>query len=269
MRPTLENSIAARLRRRPLLAPVVVAVAIIPVGVAAAGLDLLPGTGRPAPEPPAAAPEVRLDELTPAQGPRREGRPDTKRRATVVQLVSPGGRVERASDDEEPPRHILEENARLRRELKHLEALEAARRRVSRALAAAGAIYDGPLRLGAGGLAWPVPGAVVSPFGQRWGRLHAGVDIAAPAGTVIRAAAAGGVVIRGQVGGYGNYVCVQHSARLTSCYAHLSRFLTEKGATVRQGEPIGLVGCTGHCFGDHLHFETWVAGRPVDPMRYL
>jgi murein DD-endopeptidase MepM/ murein hydrolase activator NlpD len=95
------------------------------------------------------------------------------------------------------------------------------------------------------------------------------VDIAAPAGAVIRAAAAGAVVIRRPVGGYGNYVCVQHTTRLTSCYAHLSRFLTENGAVVRQGEPIGLVGCTGHCFGDHVHFETWVAGRPVDPMRYL
>jgi murein DD-endopeptidase MepM/ murein hydrolase activator NlpD len=265
----LDNCIAARVRRRPLLAPVVVAVAIIPAGLAAGGLDLLRGAESPAPKSPAPASEVRLDELTPAQGRRQERRSEAKRRATVVQLVSPGGRVERASDDEEPPRHILEENAMLRRELKHLKALEAARRRVSRALAAAGAIYDGPLRLGAGGLAWPVAGPIVSPFGQRWGRLHAGVDIAAPAGTVIRAAAAGSVVIRGPVGGYGNYVCVQHTARLTSCYAHLSRFLTEKGAVVRQGDPIGLVGCTGHCFGDHLHFETWVGGRPVDPMRYL
>jgi murein DD-endopeptidase MepM/ murein hydrolase activator NlpD len=269
MRPPLENRIAARLRRRQLLVPVVLAVAIIPGTVAADGLDLLPGAGKRAAAPTAPPPEVRLDDLAPAEVRRDKARSRVKRRATVVQLVSPGGRVEESAGREGPPRHILEENARLRRELDHLEALEAARRRVSRALAGAGAIYDGPLRLGAGGLAWPVAGPVVSPFGQRWGRLHAGVDIAAPAGTVIRAAEAGGVVIRGPVGGYGNYVCIQHSARLTSCYAHLSSFLTEKGAVVRQGEPIGLVGCTGHCFGDHVHFETWIAGRPVDPMRYL
>jgi murein DD-endopeptidase MepM/ murein hydrolase activator NlpD len=269
MRPPLENRIAARLRRRPLLAPVALAMAIIPVAVAADGLGLLRGAEKRAPAPADPASEVRLDELAPAEARRRGGRSRVKRRATVVQLVSPGGRVEERARQEGPPRHILEENARLRRELKHLEALEAARRRVSRALAGTGAIYDGPLRLGAGGLAWPVAGPIVSPFGQRWGRLHAGVDIAAPAGTVIRAAAAGGVVIRGPVGGYGNYVCVQHSTRLTSCYAHLSRFLTYKGAAVRQGEAIGLVGCTGHCFGDHVHFETWVEGRPVDPMRYL
>jgi peptidoglycan DL-endopeptidase CwlO len=123
--------------------------------------------------------------------------------------------------------------------------------------------------LGAGGLAWPLNGPVISPFGQRWGRLHAGIDIVARTGTVVHAAADGAVVIRGPEGGYGNYVCVQHTRRLTTCYAHLSRFLTKRGKVVRQGEPIGLVGCTGHCFGEHLHFETWVGGRPVDPMPFL
>jgi murein DD-endopeptidase MepM/ murein hydrolase activator NlpD len=188
-----------------------------------------------------------------------------------VEVVPPGGGVEEEDPAaaEDPPRRLLEENAKLRRELDHLKALEAARRRVSRILAEATAVYDGPLRLGPGGLAWPVNGPVVSPFGQRWGRLHAGVDIAAPAGTVVHAAARGRVVIAGPVGGYGNYVCVQHTARLITCYAHLSRFLTRHGAVVRQGQPVGLVGCTGHCFGDHLHFETWIGGRPVDPMNYF
>ena len=77
------------------------------------------------------------------------------------------------------------------------------------------------------------------------------------------------MVIRGPVGGYGNYVCMQHTRELSTCYAHMSRFMTEKGAVVRQGQVIGLVGCTGHCFGDHLHFETRVGGRPVDPQGYL
>ena len=172
-------------------------------------------------------------------------------------------------DAEKPPRRILEENKRLRRELDHLKTLEAERRRVSRTLAQAAAIYDGPLQMGRGGLAWPVNGPVVSPFGQRWGRLHAGIDIASPAGTVIRAAQSGRVVISAPTGGYGNYVCVQHTAQLNSCYAHLSRFLVGRGAAVRQGSPIGLVGCTGHCFGDHLHFETWLNQQPVDPMSYL
>ena len=174
-----------------------------------------------------------------------------------------------SDEDDKPPQRILDENRRLRRELDHLKTLEAERRRVSGTLALAAADFDGPLRLGRGGLAWPVNGPVVSPFGQRWGRLHAGIDIASPAGTVIRAAQSGRVVISAPTGGYGNYVCVQHTAQLNSCYAHLSRFLVGRGAAVRQGSPIGLVGCTGHCFGDHLHFETWFDQQPVDPMGYL
>jgi murein DD-endopeptidase MepM/ murein hydrolase activator NlpD len=219
--------------------------------------------------------EVRLDGSQPARS-RRSSEPRPAGDAPqpkVVKVTRPGGDVgaEQGAreDEEEPPARVLKDNAELRRQLSDLKALEAARRRVARRLASLGAIYDGPVRLGAGGLAWPLSGPLVSPFGQRWGRLHAGIDIAARAGTVIHAAADGGVAIRGPVGGYGNYVCLQHSRRLTTCYAHLSRFLVERGDVVRQGEPIGLVGCTGRCFGDHLHFETWVGGRPVDPQPFL
>jgi murein DD-endopeptidase MepM/ murein hydrolase activator NlpD len=151
-----------------------------------------------------------------------------------------------------------------------LRALEAEQARVQAALAAAAAPAGaGPIRQGSGGLAWPVNGPVVSPFGMRWGRLHAGVDIAAPSGTPIRAAAGGRVALMGWVGGYGNYTCVQHSGSLSTCYAHQSSFATSNGASVGQGQVIGYVGCTGHCFGDHLHFETRTGGSPVDPMGYL
>ena len=220
--------------------------------------------------------EPSLDANTPRQALAAKGEQPKgpAGRPTVVQALPPGNeaaaKTEAASDGEKLPARVLEENKKLRREVDHLEALEAEQRRVSMALGGGvGAFYDAPLRLGAGGLAWPVAGSVVSPFGQRWGRLHAGVDIAATAGTVIRAAQDGGVAIAGPTGGYGNYVCVQHTTELSTCYAHLSRFLTQKGAVVRQGEPIGLVGCTGHCFGDHLHFETRVGGQPVDPLGYL
>src|SRR5215204_6392926 len=153
-----------------------------------------------------------------------------------------------------------------------LRALEAEQARVQAALQnaappAAGA--PGPIKQGSGSLVWPVNGPVVSPFGMRWGRLHAGVDIAVPAGTAIRAADSGRVVLMGWVGGYGNYTCVQHTASLSTCYAHQSSFATSNGASVSQGQVIGYVGCTGHCFGDHLHFETRVNGSPVDPMGYL
>jgi murein DD-endopeptidase MepM/ murein hydrolase activator NlpD len=155
---------------------------------------------------------------------------------------------------------------RLRRELKHLRALEAERRRVSRALAAAG-LTDG--LVGSGRLIWPLSGPLTSPFGQRWGRLHAGIDISAAAGTPIRAADSGRVALAGWQGGYGLYTCVRHTSALSTCYAHQSRLGTSPGAAVRQGQVIGYVGNTGHSFGNHLHFETWVRGSPVDPMGFL
>jgi murein DD-endopeptidase MepM/ murein hydrolase activator NlpD len=155
-----------------------------------------------------------------------------------------------------------------------LRALEAEQARVANALRnaaarAPGSNVAGPIRQGSGSLIWPVNGSVVSPFGMRWGRLHAGIDIAAPTGTPIRAADSGKVVLLGVMGGYGNYTCVQHNASLSTCYAHQSRYATSNGASVSKGQVIGYVGCTGHCFGDHLHFETRVGGSPVDPMGYL
>jgi murein DD-endopeptidase MepM/ murein hydrolase activator NlpD len=148
-----------------------------------------------------------------------------------------------------------------------LQELEAAQARVTGQLQ--GSLPAGPIKHGTGQLIWPVNGPVVSPFGQRWGRLHAGIDIAVPAGTPIRAADGGTVVLLGSVSGYGNYTCIQHTGSLSTCYAHQSGYATSQGASVRQGQVIGYVGCTGHCFGDHLHFETRVNGAPVDPFGYL
>jgi murein DD-endopeptidase MepM/ murein hydrolase activator NlpD len=189
-------------------------------------------------------------------------KPTEKTGPRAVQAVPPGAGEERAPSREE---RIRNEDKGLKRQLEDLRALEAADRRVRKLLDVRGA---GPI-VRSGDLVLPVNGGIVSPFGQRWGRLHAGIDMASPAGTPIRAAASGRVVIAGPVGGYGNYVCVQHGGGFSTCYAHLSRFLTRKGAGVRQGQVIGLVGCTGHCFGDHLHFETRVNGRPVDPQGFL
>jgi murein DD-endopeptidase MepM/ murein hydrolase activator NlpD len=154
-----------------------------------------------------------------------------------------------------------------------LRAMEAEQARVLASLQASqGSAFNGPagpIKRGSGQLIWPVSGPVVSPFGQRWGRLHAGIDIAVPAGTAIRAADAGRVVLLGWTGGYGNYTCIQHTGSLSTCYAHQSSYATSNGASVSQGQVIGYIGCTGHCFGDHLHFETRINGSPVDPMGYL
>ena len=119
------------------------------------------------------------------------------------------------------------------------------------------------------GLIWPVNGPVTSPFGYRWGRLHAGIDIGVPYGTPIHAAAAGTVVLAGWTGGYGNYTCIDHGGGLATCYAHQSSYAISAGAQVSQGQVIGYVGSTGHSFGAHLHFEVRINGNPVDPLGYL
>jgi murein DD-endopeptidase MepM/ murein hydrolase activator NlpD len=147
------------------------------------------------------------------------------------------------------------------------QAIAAADAQVRGRLAAAQSATDSTPS--ASGLIWPVSGPVVSPFGYRWGRLHAGIDIAVSYGTPIHAAAAGTVVLAGWVGGYGNYTCIDHGGGLATCYAHQSSYAVSQGAAVSQGQVIGYVGCTGHCFGPHLHFEVRINGSPVDPLGYL
>jgi len=119
------------------------------------------------------------------------------------------------------------------------------------------------------GLIWPVSGPVTSPFGYRWGRLHAGIDIGVPYGTPIHAAASGTVVLAGWTGGYGNYTCIDHGGGMATCYGHQSSYAVSGGAQVSQGQVIGYVGNTGHSFGAHLHFEVRINGNPVDPLGYL
>jgi murein DD-endopeptidase MepM/ murein hydrolase activator NlpD len=120
----------------------------------------------------------------------------------------------------------------------------------------------------ASGLIWPVSGPVVSPFGWRWGRMHEGIDIGAGYGTPIVAAASGTVIYAGWMGGYGNLIIIDHGGGIATAYGHQSSFAVGGGA-VSQGQVIGYVGCTGHCFGPHVHFEVRVNGSPVDPLGYL
>ncbi|MDQ3890190.1 MAG: peptidoglycan DD-metalloendopeptidase family protein [Actinomycetota bacterium] len=118
------------------------------------------------------------------------------------------------------------------------------------------------------GLIWPVSGPITSGFGMRWGRMHAGIDIGAPAGTPVQAAASGRVIEAGWMSGYGNLVVIDHGNGLATAYGHLSAIWVG-GGLVSQGQGIGAVGCTGSCTGDHLHFEVRVNGAPVDPLGYL
>jgi murein DD-endopeptidase MepM/ murein hydrolase activator NlpD len=120
----------------------------------------------------------------------------------------------------------------------------------------------------ASGLVWPVGGPVVSAFGWRWGRMHEGIDIGAGYGAPIVASASGTVIYAGWMGGYGNLIIIDHGGGLATAYAHQSSFAVGGGA-VSQGQTIGYVGCTGHCYGPHLHFEVRMNGSAVDPLGYL
>lgn len=119
------------------------------------------------------------------------------------------------------------------------------------------------------GLIWPVSGPVTSGFGMRWGRMHTGIDIAAGYGAPIVAAKSGTVIGAGWNGGYGNAVIIDHGGGFSTLYGHQSRIAVSDGQQVSQGQVIGYEGCTGHCTGPHVHFETRVDGSPQNPMNYL
>ncbi|MBI1684628.1 M23 family metallopeptidase [Caulobacter hibisci] len=123
----------------------------------------------------------------------------------------------------------------------------------------------------------PLPGRdIASPFGLRqlpWeegGRLHEGVDIAAPSGTAVKVAADGVVIRIGTDPGYGRFVEIRHKDGFSSLYAHLGRNLgMKKGVFVRRGTPIALVGDSGRSTGSHLHFEISRKGRPLNPALFM
>jgi murein DD-endopeptidase MepM/ murein hydrolase activator NlpD len=119
------------------------------------------------------------------------------------------------------------------------------------------------------GFIWPTSGTLTSGFGWRWGRMHEGIDVAAPTGTPIAAAASGTVIHAGWMGGYGNLVVIDHGNGLATAYGHQSSIAVASGTYVSQGQTIGYVGSTGHSTGPHLHFEVRVNGSPVDPLGYL
>jgi murein DD-endopeptidase MepM/ murein hydrolase activator NlpD len=120
-------------------------------------------------------------------------------------------------------------------------------------------------------LRWPVAAPrLTSAFGTRWGKNHEGIDMAAPIGTPVFAAAAGDVIYAGDhVRGYGNMVVVKHSDNLVTVYAHNSLLLVRTGDRVSVGQEIARVGDTGRSTAPHLHFEVRRGEVPQDPMPFL
>lgn len=115
----------------------------------------------------------------------------------------------------------------------------------------------------------PGKGRLTSPYGRRWGRLHAGIDLAAGMGSPVRAAARGVVLSAGAESGYGRVVRVVHADGTVTVYAHMSAALVHAGERVQAGELVGREGNTGRSTGPHLHFEVRVNGTPVNPLNWL
>jgi murein DD-endopeptidase MepM/ murein hydrolase activator NlpD len=100
-------------------------------------------------------------------------------------------------------------------------------------------------------------------------RPHEGIDVSAPMGAEIEAPAAGVVTEVGWEEGYGNTLAIDHGFGVVTRYAHCSKILVGRGARVKRGQRVALVGSTGLSTGPHLHYEVWVNGRPVNPTRYV
>ncbi|MBQ3377256.1 MAG: peptidoglycan DD-metalloendopeptidase family protein [Synergistaceae bacterium] len=124
-------------------------------------------------------------------------------------------------------------------------------------------------------LDWPVRGQVTSKFGNRVHPMfktksnHSGIDIAAPSGTPVKAAASGEVLYVGWMRGYGQVIILDHGRNITTVYAHLSSTRVSDGQVIRAGSVIGGVGKTGNATGYHLHFEVRVNGKIQNPLSYL
>jgi murein DD-endopeptidase MepM/ murein hydrolase activator NlpD len=110
---------------------------------------------------------------------------------------------------------------------------------------------------------------LTSKFGQRWGRLHAGIDLSSPEGTPYHAVARGKVILARYNGGYGNCIMIDHGGGVVSVYGHSSSLMVKEGQVVEAGQPIGRIGNTGYSFGSHLHLEIRINEKQQDPIPYL
>jgi murein DD-endopeptidase MepM/ murein hydrolase activator NlpD len=167
---------------------------------------------------------------------------------------------------------VADDREHIEAEAKGLAARSAALADKIRAAQGVSAGPSGSVATGApsaSGMVWPVAGTLTSGFGQRWGRMHEGIDIAAGAGTPIAAAAAGTVIVAGWNGGYGNMVVVDHGGGISTGYAHLSSISVSVGQSVGQGTVVGGMGTTGSSTGVHLHFEVRINGAATNPLGYL
>lgn len=123
---------------------------------------------------------------------------------------------------------------------------------------------------GSGTYSWPADGGYISSKqGQRWGKLHKGIDIARPTTRTITAADHGIIETAGNSGGYGNKITINHNNGYKTVYAHLDSIDVKAGQKIEKGMKIGMMGSTGHSTGVHLHFEIYKNGSLVNPLNYI
>ncbi|MUL35087.1 peptidoglycan DD-metalloendopeptidase family protein [Gloeocapsopsis dulcis] len=216
----------------------------------------------------AAAPVVKTKSVAPVTN--RPSRP----RATKSEPVNPEFRVAQATNSNS--KTIRARLATAPSNVDPTEALHSLRgRQVTPELPPLGAADMYLPRTGMSapfnGYIWPAKGVLSSGYGWRWGRMHRGIDVAAPVGTPIFAAASGVVVRAGwNSGGYGNLVDIRHPNGSLTRYAHNNRILVRAGQEVEQGQHIAEMGSTGFSTGPHLHFEVHAAGKgAVNPIALL
>jgi septal ring factor EnvC (AmiA/AmiB activator) len=181
----------------------------------------------------------------------------------------------RYSADAEQKRSLLHDIQQTRESLEEsLDVLEQASNDIEARIRAIEETPQGKIRLQHiwhGSFIRPASGPITSPFGMRYHpilhryRMHTGVDIGAPYGAPIHAAADGIVIMSGYMRGYGNTLIIDHGGGVSTLYGHCSDLLVSEGARVRQGQVVARVGSTGLATGPHLHFEVRHNGHPVRP----
>ena len=165
-------------------------------------------------------------------------------------------------------KEIAKDNKELAKMLDEMEA-EAEQLAAQLPSRTSGGSYSG------GSMAWPTPGytTITSSYGWRicpfHGReFHAGIDIGAPTGANVVAAAGGTVILAGYNGGFGNSVIIDHGGNRTTWYNHLSAIYVSYGSHVKKGQSIGAVGATGYATGPHLDYRVYNGSSPANPMSY-
>ena len=195
-----------------------------------------------------------------------------------TKIASAQGEIDQYNADiKAQEEHMARVEAEIRRKEEEARKAEEARRAEEAKKNQSSAGGDSTVKKGNTNFIWPCPasGRISSAFGDRSSPTegastnHKGIDIPAPSGSSIVAAADGKVVISTYSYSAGNYIMIDHGGGLTTVYMHCSQLLVKEGETVKQGQTIAKVGSTGYSTGPHLHFGVRSGGSYVNPSGYV